>query len=269
MNFYKKLQIALTTNNINKKELIINELIAYCKNSEAKFKDFLPKEINSPSYANRCKIVKNANLPKRNDLNSNKGFIALLHAIAHIEYSAIDLALDAIYFFPNMPKEYKLDWLIVAQDEIRHFLMIEKLLKKLNANYGDLEVHKNLFEMAKQTRGSALERMAIIPRFFEATGLDVNPNIMRKVKNSKHPLSNELLESLNIILEEEISHVTKGDRWFKYLCDLKNFDYTEKYIEIINKYNLKSRPQTLNINARKKAGFSCDELIKLGAKECD
>jgi uncharacterized ferritin-like protein (DUF455 family) len=269
MNFYEELKNALISDNISKKELIVNKLINYCLKNDYFDNDFLPVDIKKPSYESFCKIVNNSNLPKRNDLSSNKGFIALLHAIAHIEYSAIDLALDAVYYFANMPKEYKLDWLIVAQDEIRHFLMIEKLLKKLKANYGDLPVHKNLFEMARQTRVSALDRMAIIPRFFEATGLDVNPKIMQKVKNSKHPLADELIKSLNIILEEEISHVTKGDKWFKYLCDLQNYDYMQKYIEIINKYNLKSRPQTLNINARKKAGFSCDELIKLGAKKCD
>ncbi len=112
--------------------------------------------------------------------------------------------------------------------------------------------------------------MAIIPRYYEASGLDVNPQIIKKLENRhKNPKIKRLMDMLKIIYDEEIIHVQKGDKWFKYLCDKDGLDTEEKYIEILINYKLikKHRPH-ININARKEAGFSCEELLKLGAKEC-
>ncbi len=270
MDFYAELEVALFSADINTKELIIDRAIDYCQNKDATFEKFIPKIQEVPSYSKIAKIVPPKELPKRDDFSKKEGQLALIHSIAHIEFSAIDLAIDAAYRFTDMPIEYKLDWLIVAQDEIRHFKMLSKLLEKLNATYGDLPVHKGLFEMAYKTKSSAIERMAIIPRYFEASGLDVNPKIVAKLNNyKKEPLIKELIEALDIIYIEEIDHVKKGDRWFKYLCELENSNPQIRYIEILQKYNLKGRANQFNIKGRKEAGFSCDELINLGAKKCD
>jgi uncharacterized ferritin-like protein (DUF455 family) len=124
--------------------------------------------------------------------------------------------------------------------------------------------------MAYKSRFSAIERMAIIPRYFEAGGLDVNPKIIAKLKNyKKEPLILDLIKALDIIYIEEIEHVKKGDRWFKYLCEKENSNPQSRYLEILNKYNLKRRAENFNIEGRKEAGFSCDELISLGAKKCE
>lgn len=269
MNFYKQLEIALNSSNINTKELIVNKAIEYCQNKSATFSNFTPKKITEPSYAKICKIVEPKELPQRRDFTKKSHLIALIHTIAHIEYSAIDLAIDAVYTFTNMPREYKLDWLIVAQDEIRHFKMLHSLLEKLGAKYGDLPVQKKLFEMAYKTRDSAIDRMAIIPRYYEAGGLDANPKIVDRIKHIKNPILKELKEALNIIYIEEIDHVKKGDKWFKYLCKEQNLEPQNQYIKILQKYNLQKRNSNFNIKARKEAGFSCDELINLGAKKCD
>ncbi len=142
-----------------------------------------------------------------------------MHSIAHIEYSAIDLALDAVYRYPQMPLVYKRDWLEVASDEIRHFRMLDTLLKDLGYCYGDFPVHSGLFDAANHTAHNILDRMAIVPRYFEASGLDVSPQIIKKLANKhKIPAVMKLIDTLNIIYKEEIDHVLKGDRWFKYLC---------------------------------------------------
>ena len=269
MDFYSELENALFSADINTKELIVDRAIEYCKEYSIECVDFIPKVQDAPSYSKICKIVAPKDLPKRKDFNSSKGLIALLHSIAHIEFSAIDLAIDAVYRFPQMPKEYKLDWLIVAQDEVRHFKMLNSILNRLNAKYGDLPVHQGLFDMAYKTKDSVLDRMAVIPRFFEAGGLDVNPKIINKLNSFKsNAIVEEIIEALNIIYNEEIDHVSKGDRWFKYLANLENKDYKMLYLDIISKYNLKGRANDFNIQGRKEAGFSCDELKTLGAKEC-
>jgi len=268
-SFYDNLHKALISDNISTKELIIDELIASLKSNEEIDNNFTPLVFEKPSYANRCKIVLPKDLPKRKDFNTKEGLEALVHSITHIEYSAIDLALDAVYRFTNMPNEYKLDWLIVAQDEVRHFKMLYKILEKLDSYYGKLPVHTGLFEMSYKTNHSVLERMAIIPRYFEATGLDVNPKIINKLNSYKsNKILNEIKNALNIIYIEEIEHVKKGDKWFKYLCNIENFDYMQKFKEIVKKYNLRRDAKTFNVKARLEAGFSCDELKSMGVKKC-
>jgi len=269
MNFYSELENALLSADINTKELIVDRALEFCQNNSIEDANFTPKIITKPSYAKVCKIVQPKELPKRKDFNSNSGLIALLHSIAHIEFSAIDLAIDAVYRFPKMPKEYKIDWLIVAKDEIRHFKMLQSILNSLDAKYGDLPVHKGLFEIAFKTKDSAIDRMAVVPRYFEASGLDVNPKIIKKLESFKSKkVIQDTIEALNIIYNEEIEHVKKGDKWFKYLAKKEGSNYKLKYLEIVNRYNLKSRAGDFNIKARKMAGFSCDELKSLGAKKC-
>jgi len=269
MNFYSELEKALFTSDVNTKELIINKAIDYCRQNEIKSGTFKPKIQSEPSFYNICQIVTPKDLPKRTNFSSNDGLIALLHSIAHIEFSAIDLAIDAVYRFVDMPNEYKLDWLIVAQDEVRHYKMLSLILTKLNAKYGDLPVHQALFDMADKTKDSVIERMAVIPRYFEASGLDVNPKISAKlIPFRKNPIVQEIIYSLNVIYNEEIEHVTKGDKWFKYLCEKEGSDYMSRYIEIIGKYHLKGRVNQYNVEARIEAGFTCDELKGLGVESC-
>jgi len=193
----------------------------------------------------------------------------LVHSITHIEFSAIDLALDAVYRYPQMPMDYKRDWLEVAVDEIRHFKMLNGLLQELGFKHGDFPVHSGLFDAAQKTAHNILDRMAIVPRYFEASGLDVSPFIIKKLENKrKLPPVAKLIEMLHIIYEEEIDHVLKGDRWFKYLCE-KEEKSEDVYFEILERYELlnKHRPH-VNVAARKEAGFTCSEIKKLGAKEC-
>ena len=267
MIYYNLLEKALITDNILEKERIVLDSL----NSTSKEINlhFTPKLFKEPSYAKKCKIVAPLDVPKRKELYTKEGLAILIHAISHIEYSAIDLVIDAVYRFGfDMPKEYHQDWLEVALDEIKHFKLLESVLNKLEYKYGDFPVHLGLFEASIQTSSLIVERMAIIPRYYEAAGLDSNPNILKKLDNQrKDPIVKELIDALKIIYNEEITHVHKGDKWFKYLVPNES---DKRYFEILEKFNLtkKMRPN-INIKARKKAGFSCEEIIKLGAKECE
>jgi len=270
MNIYKVLEEAITSDCIEIKKKLIQQCLEYCSQNEfISSQGFSPILFNEPSYSKRCTIVEPKALKTRKDFDTKEGLAVLVHAISHIEYSAIDLALDAVYRFPQMPIEYKIDWLEVANDEIRHYKMLDDLLNDLGFYYGDFPVHCGLFDASIHTAENSLERMAIIPRYYEASGLDVNPQIIKKLDNKrKLPNVKKLIDALGIIYDEEIIHVQKGDKWFKYLCDKESLDYSV-YFKILDKYKLlsKYRPH-MNVDARQKAGFSCVELSKLGNIEC-
>ena len=269
MNIYVPLEQAILTDETALKEELILQCLAYCTKNDVSDVEFAPRRFEKPSYASKCRIVDPRELPARKDFDTNEGLATLIHAIVHIEYSAIDLALDAVYRFPEMPVAYKIDWLEVAHDEIRHYKMLSALLSETGYSYGDFPVHCGLFDAAEHTAGSVLDRMAIVPRYYEASGLDVNPQIIKKLENrKKNPLVKKLIEALDIIYEEEIVHVHKGDRWFKYLCEKDGLDESV-YFEILERYRLmnKHRPH-INVDARKEAGFTCSEILKLGAKRC-
>jgi len=270
MNFYTQLEQAIMSDDIDVKEKLTAQCLTYCNENEVRIEDgFTPRLFSEPSYALHCNIVKPARLPHRKDFDSNEGLATLVHSIAHIEFSAIDLALDAVYRYPNMSRAYIVDWLEVASDEIRHFKMLEGLLQELGFAHGDFPVHSGLFDVANNTAHNHLDRMAIVPRYFEASGLDVSPQIIKKLDNKrKIPAVAKLIDILNLIYEEEIDHVLKGDKWFKYLCKEEGKS-EEVYFEILERYDLlnKHRPH-VNAKARKEAGFTCSEILKLGAKAC-
>ena len=269
MNIYDTLYKCLTTYDIDLKESLANEVIEYCSTVESIEDDGKDSEIFSePSYSAICTIVPPKKLPKRKDLATDEGLGILLHSIAHIEYSAIDLALDAVYRYRDMPMEFKRDWLEVASDEIRHFKMLNSILRDTGYEYGDFPVHSGLFDISMETESDVLERMAIVPRHYEATGLDVNPKISEKLKRvPKNPKIEQTIKALDIIYEEEISHVSKGDRWFKYICHQRGIDEQDTFFAILKKYDLLKK-RDINTKARLKAGFACEELKMMGAKSC-
>jgi len=271
MNFYKTIEIALLSADIETKATLCTDLLEYCSTNEIFDQEgFTPKLFDEPSYTSKCQIVSPKDLPARKDFDTPKGLATLVHAILHIEFSAIDLALDAVYRFPDMPRDYKLDWLVVADDEVRHFRMLLEILESLGFAYGDLPVHQGLFDASNHTAGDVIDRMAVIPRHYEASGLDVNPQIVKKILNrAKDPIVAQIIKALEVIHDEEIDHVRKGDKWFRWLCEQRGLEYRETFITILDKYHLrqKHRPH-MNVAARKEAGFACEELLTLGAKEC-
>jgi len=214
-----------------------------------------------PAYSTFCNIVDQRAVPARKNLASKEGQVILLHAIAHIEYSAIDLALDACYRFQDMPKKFYEDWMKVTDDEIRHFLMITELLDTFDIKYGDIDVHQVLFEASMRTQ-ELIPRMALIPRYMEANGLDANAMMINKLK--KTPNTQKIIDLLETILDEEVDHVQKGDKWYKYACSQKE-NFSCNYFDVVNSVypNSFRTNKHVNVEARKKAGFSDEEITIL------
>ena len=196
----------------------------------------------------------------RRKLSSKQGRIALIHAICHIEFNAINLALDAVYRFRDMPDTYYKDWLRVATEEAKHFLLLRERLRKLDSDYGELPAHNGLWEMAVKTQHSLVERMALVPRVLEARGLDVTPGMISRL-DSVNDI--ETVDILNIILKEEVGHVEIGSNWFRYACEKENLDPEQTFILLLSKYNVSIGRGPLHIKAREKAGFSSIELEAL------
>jgi uncharacterized ferritin-like protein (DUF455 family) len=172
--------------------------------------DSVPDPIRAPGRPERPPLVSPRDLRKRG-LGSREGRAAFLHAIAHIEFNAINLAWDAAYRFRDMPDEFYRDWVGVADDEARHFSLLSQRLRELGAAYGDFPAHNGLWDMAEKTAQSCLARMALVPRVLEARGLDVTPAMIVKLRAIGDPGSADILD---LILREEIAHVAAGSRWF-------------------------------------------------------
>jgi len=269
MNFYKNIETILVETIPEKKIALFRDFYAAYKKDAYLFDAYTVKEFALPSYSNVCEIVAPQDVPKRKNLTTAEGQIIFIHAVAHIEYSAIDLALDAAYRFHEKPKEYYDDWLEVADDEIRHFEMLELLLKELGSSYGDVEVHNALFEASQRTAHSFLERMAVVPRYLEANGLDATPEILEKLKRlPSNKMVEKIVATLELILAEEVAHVKKGDVWFAYACELEGKE-KDIYFKIIDKYYPRTfdKKRKINVEGRLEAGFSCSELKQIVKKD--
>lgn len=190
-------------------------------------------------------------------LGSQQGRAALVHAIAHIEFNAINLALDAAYRFRDMPRQYYLDWISVAVDEARHFELLSARLKSLGFNYGDFPAHNGLWEMAQRTADDCLKRMALVPRVLEARGLDVTPGMIERLKSVG---DNETVGILRIILEEEVRHVEIGSSWFRICCDQQGLDPESTFLGLLKEYFGDTLRGPFNIPARMQAGFTQREM---------
>jgi len=207
----------------------------------------------------RPELVPPRQVPQRG-AKSPEGRARLLHAIVHIEFSAINLALDHAARFRGMPRRYYADWIGVAAEEARHFTILRQRLRELGHDYGDFAAHAGLWDMAEKTTGDVLARMALVPRLLEARGLDATPPIRQKLADAGDQASARLLD---IILRDEIGHVGLGDAWFRRLCGERNLEPEGTYRHLLRAFD-GPRPQApLNESARLAAGFTAGELAAL------
>ena len=194
---------------------------------------------------------------KRRTLQTVEGRAVLIHALAHIEFNAINLALDAIWRFAGLPAEFYSDWLQVADEEALHFTLLSDHLRNLGFNYGDFPAHNGLWDMAERTQDDPLARMALIPRTMEARGLDVTPGLRAKLAQAGDHAAAEILD---IVLRDEIGHVAIGNRWYGWLCEQRGLNPMEAYLQLVEDYRVPLLRGPLNLEARRKAGFSEAEL---------
>lgn len=215
--------------------------------------------IGTAGRPDRPELVAPAKLRRRR-LGSEQGRAALVHAIAHIEFNAINLALDAAYRFRDMPPQFYLDWISVAADEARHYTMLSTRLRSLGFCYGDFPAHNGLWEMAQRTAHDCLIRMALVPRVLEARGLDVTPGMIERLAAVG---DNETIRLLKIILAEEIRHVEIGSHWFHLCCDQRGLEPEATFLSLIAEYFKGALRGPFNIPARMQAGFTQREMDAL------
>lgn len=218
-----------------------------------------PEPIGAPGRPARPRLVMPRDVPQRG-LGSEEGRAALVHAVAHIEFNAINLAWDAVYRFRGMPDDYYRDWASVAHDESRHFTMLSARLAQLGHAYGDFDAHNGLWEMAVKTSDSCLARMALVPRVLEARGLDVTPAMIAKLRALGDDTTADVLE---VILREEVAHVAAGSRWYRWYCERAGVEPRARFKELLREYAGGYLHGPFNLEARLLAGFDEDELADL------
>jgi uncharacterized ferritin-like protein (DUF455 family) len=212
-----------------------------------------------PGRPTKPMLVPTLQVPKRSPFTVD-GRAALIHAIAHIEFNAINLALDAVWRFAGMPREFYLDWLQVAAEEALHFGLLHEHLQSLGFRYGDFDAHDGLWTMAEKTADDVLARMALVPRTLEARGLDATPPLQAKLARAGDARAVEILD---IILRDEVGHVRIGNRWYRHLCRERGLDPVALYPQLVARYEAPRLRPPFNLAAREAAGFSAEELAYL------
>ncbi len=216
--------------------------------------------VSHPGRPDRPKLVSFRQLPRRG-FHTPALRAAVLHSVVHIEANAINLALDAVHRFDELPWEYYRDWCDVAREEARHFVMLRSRLRDLDYEYGDFDAHDGLWSMAQSTATDLTARMALVPRFLEARGIDVAPSMIERFA---HHGDGETAALLQVILEDEIGHVAIGSRWFQFACDQQGLCATEVFHALLKRHRLSLNPP-INVDARLLAGFDLSEMT-LGAE---
>lgn len=220
-----------------------------------------PEAPQRPARPDAPALLPPAQVPRRR-LGSVEGRIALLHAVAHIEFNAIDLAFDLVGRFGGDPRiadadrhRFVSDWISVGDDEARHFQMVRARLNALGADYGDLPAHDGLWEAAEATAGDLAARLAIAPMVLEARGLDVTPGMMEKLRSVGDTTSADIL---NIIYTEEVGHVAAGRRWFEALCQSEGRDPRDRFHQLVKTHFKGELKRPFNAKARDQAGLPGD-----------
>ena len=221
-----------------------------------------------PGRPERPELIDPAQVPTRSPFTA-EGRAALLHAICHIEFNAINLALDAVWRFAGMPQAFYADWLRVAGEEAQHFEMLHALLQDLRGpsgerwQYGSFAAHDGLWAMCEKTAHDRTARMALVPRTLEARGLDATPLIQAKLRKVNTPDALAMCDALDTILRDEIGHVAVGNRWYGWLCQQNGLEPVAHYRSLAREFQAPRLRPPFNTEARKRAGFSDDELAYL------
>ncbi len=255
---------ALLEPNSGRKVLLAHELRGQAATILIAASAQLPAPAGLPGCPPRPELRSHLDVPKRSP-HTREGLAALLHAVTHIEFNAINLALDAIWRFDGMPRAYYLDWLTVAAEEAEHFSLLRAHLQTLGHDYGDFAAHTGLWDMTAKTGHDVLARMALVPRTLEARGLDATPPMQARLRKVGTPAALRAVEILDIILRDEIGHVAIGNHWYRHLCNQRGLDPIKTYAQLASQYGAPRLKGPLNLDARRQAGFEDDELVLLCA----
>ena len=252
----------LLASDLEEKLSLTAQTAAAWRSGRLRLLDWTPAErILEAGRPARPELVHASQVPRRG-LGSEQGRLALIHAIAHIEFNAINLAWDAVQRFPDLPADFYADWIRVADEEAHHFRLLRQRLRDGGADYGDFAAHNGLWDMAVRTAHDPLVRMALVPRMLEARGLDVTPGMIKRLQSLG---DHQTVQVLQLILDEEIGHVALGSRWFTFLCEQRGLEPETTYFELMNDFLNGEIRCPLHRQARLEAGFSARELDRLEA----
>ncbi|RLJ36816.1 ferritin-like domain-containing protein [Acidovorax sp. 106] len=212
-----------------------------------------------PGHPARPALMRHTEVARRSPATA-QGRAILIHAIAHIEFNAINLALDAVWRFDAMPADYYRDWVQVAAEEAMHFGLLRDHLRAQGHDYGDFPAHQGLWTMCEKTQHDIVARMALVPRTMEARGLDATPQIQNKLRQVGTPDALQAVEILNTILRDEVGHVAIGNHWYRWLCERQGLNPETHYAELVKKYEAPRLKPPFNDAARRQAGFTEAEL---------
>jgi len=209
-----------------------------------------------PARPQKPQLCAPGDMPKRST-GGGKRRVNLLHAIAHIELNAIDLAWDIVARFAphGLPRAFCDDWVQVAEDEARHFEMLTARLGELDAAYGDLPAHDGLWEAANKTAYDILPRLALVPMVLEARGVDTTPPTVDKLRANGDTATADLMQQIG---DEEISHVAAGVRWFEHVCAERGLAPLTTFKSLVAKHFKGHLKPPFNIPARNQAGMRRD-----------
>jgi uncharacterized ferritin-like protein (DUF455 family) len=260
-NLFVQARACLVETDLERKLALAHALKSSWQAGELKPEQIMLEDVGQAGHPERPELVHPRKLKKRS-LATEEGRLALIHAVAHIEFNAINLACDAVFRFRAMPDDYYGDWIQVAAEEAEHFELLRQRLRDAGREYGDYPAHNGLWDMATKTRHDVLVRMALIPRMMEARGLDVTPGMMQRLQAIG---DEKTVEALAVILRDEVGHVEMGSRWFHHLCEVRGLDPEATYFELLQEYLNGEIRCPLHREARLQAGFSESELERLEA----
>jgi len=259
-DLFEELHRIIIINDVSEKCIAVHTLSGEFQENYSQNHDQPAIKITTPGLPKNLNLVAPREL-KRRGIKSQTGRNILMHAIAHIEFNAINLALDAAYRFRNEPEEYYHDWIKIADDEARHFGLIRNYLNQNDCEYADYPAHNGLWEMAVKTDDDIVARMALVPRVLEARGLDVTPGIIGRLTAVEDSKAVAILET---IYQDEIEHVRTGSQWFKYQCEIRDLEPRLTFKKMVEKHLHGELKGPFNIAARLQAGFDEVELESFG-----
>ncbi|MBS7808517.1 ferritin-like domain-containing protein [Variovorax sp. PCZ-1] len=226
------------------------------------FSEALEPDGELPGQPEKPVLMQHLDVPQRS-IHTPRGLAGLAHSVCHIEFNAINLALDAVWRFPSMPAQYYVDWLRVAAEEAHHFALLRAQLRSMGYDYGDFPAHTGLWDMVERTQGDIVARMALVPRTLEARGLDATPPMQAKLRKVGTPDALKLIEILDLILRDEVGHVAIGNHWYRWLCERDGLEPVAHFRKLCEQHAAPRVRAPINEEARRLAGFTDAEISEI------
>ncbi len=259
---------ALQSQSIDQKVHLARELSAHSATfliADSEINEALNASESLPGQPRQPALMQHLDVPQIS-IFTPLGLAGLVHSVCHIEFNAINLALDAVWRFAGMPPQYYADWIKVAAEEAQHFSLLRTQLQSMGFDYGDFPAHTGLWDMTQRTQGDIVARMALVPRTLEARGLDATPPLQAKLRKVGSPDALKIIAILEIILRDEIGHVAIGNHWYRWLCAEQNLEPVAHFRQLCEQHAAPRIRAPINQEARRLAGFTDDEIAELLSK---